>query len=288
MVRTGLLFSTLLLCAALRTLAAQEADGPALERLPAIEAAEPEVIEAPQPVAPAEMIDELADKPVVVAADAPKKPWSGNFDMGLNGSSGNVELFNFRFNLAAVREDDFTKLTLKSNYVRMQSEGDETGNRLFFEGRNEWKFGKSPWTWYVHNTTEYDEFRNWRTRIGLDAGLGYRLIQNDLTSLTVRGGPSVSHEFRGPTTDWVPELATGVQLDHKLTDRQKLYFQFDYFPDVRDFNEYRMNTQASWEIVLDEVNNLSLKLSAISRYDTTPDGESPDDLDYAATLLWSF
>jgi hypothetical protein len=86
----------------------------------------------------------------------------------------------------------------------------------------------------------------------------------------------------------VPELAYSIQFDHKLTELQKLMFQIDYFPDVRDVSKYRMNTQASWEIVLDKVNNLSLKLSAISRYDTTPEGDSPDDLDYAATLLWAF
>jgi putative salt-induced outer membrane protein YdiY len=170
----------------------------------------------------------------------------------------------------------------------MQSEGEETGNRLYFEGRNEWKIAESRWSIYGHQTTEYDEFRDWRTRIGMDGGLGYNLIKNDFTSLTVRGGPSVSHEFRGPSTDWTPEIATGLQLDHKLSQRQKFNFQIDYFPDVRDFNEYRINTQAAWEIVLDQINNLSLKLSAISRYDTTPSGESPDDLDYAATLLWSF
>lgn len=290
MLRVRLLLAAILLCASIAIRSTgQEPGGPALERLPAIDTpAEPEEVAAPNPVAPAEVIDELADKPVIVEAKAVKKPWSGNLDMGLNGSSGNTELFNFRFNLAANREDDFSKLTLKSNYVRMNSEGDETGNRLFFEGRNEWKLGETPWLYYVHQTTEYDEFRNWRTRIGMDTGLGYRLIKNDLTTLTVRGGPSVSHEFRGPTTDWAPELTAGLQLDHKLNDRQKLYFQVDYFPDVRDFHEYRVNTQASWEIVIDEVNNLSLKLSAISRYDTTPEGDSPDDLDYAATLLWSF
>jgi hypothetical protein len=191
--------------------------------------------------------------------------------------------------LAANREDAFTKLTLKSNYAWLSRQNQEGENRLFFEGRNEWKMAESPWNLYVHNTTEYDEFRVWRTRIGFDGGLGYALFKNEATTLTVRGGPSASREFRGPDQEWVPELATGMQLDHKLSARQKMYLQVDYFPDIRDFNEYRMNTQASWEIVLDEVNNLSLKLSAISRYDTTPDADrGPDDLDYAATLLWSF
>lgn len=276
------------------------AQDPVLERLPAVEAAlaVPEEVPAPAPnpgnPAPdnaAKQAEEVIVSETVVEAGPPPAPklWSGSFDMGLNGSSGNTEIFNFRFNLAATRETDRTKLTLKSNYIRLQSEGEETGNRLFFEGRNEWKFGDSPWSIYAHQTTEYDEFRNWRTRIGMDGGLGYNLIKNDLTTLTARFGPSVSHEFRGPTTDWVPELAFGLQAEHKISELQKLQFQIDYFPSVEDFSNYRMNTQASWEIVLDKVNNLSLKLSAISRYDSTPDdGQGPDDLDYAATLLWAF
>ena len=288
--------ATVVWCAAALGSVAQEPELQ-LERLPPLAeiVLQPEEIAAPTPQsAPSSSAfnlhaDQSAEVPVVIeAAPGLPKLWSGSFDLGLNGSNGNTELFNFRFNLAATRETDFTKLALKSNYMRMQSEGEETGNRLFFEGRNEWKIDESLWTWYVHETTEYDEFRNWRTRVGMDTGLGYNFIKNDRTALTLRFGPSVSHEFRGPAQDWVPELAYGLQLNHKISELQKLMFQIDYFPDLRDMVEYRMNTQASWEIVLDQVNNLSLKLSAISRYDTTPEGDSPDDLDYAATLLWSF
>ena len=270
--------------------------GPLFERLPPLDVEHQAAEEVPRPdpqVAPnlaePHFSGPVVEAPVVVeVAPAPPKLWSGSFDLGLNGSNGNTELFNFRFNLAAIRETDAAKLTLKSNYVRLQSEGEEVGNRLFFEGRNEWKFADTPWSIFVHETTEYDEFRNWRTRVGMDTGLGYSFIKNDFTSLTLRFGPSTSHEFRGPATDWVPELTYGIQLEHKLSQLQKLFFQIDYFPDLRDVVEYRMNTQASWEIVIDQVNSLSLKLSAISRYDTTPEGDSPDDLDYAATLLWAF
>jgi len=34
--------------------------------------------------------------------------------------------------------------------------------------------------------------------------------------------------------------------------------------------------------------NLSLKLSVLDRYDSTPHEAKPNDMDYAATLLWSF
>ena len=56
----------------------------------------------------------------------------------------------------------------------------------------------------------------------------------------------------------------------------------------RDVSDYRITTQIAWEIVIDEVNNLSLKISALDRYDSTPSGGTPNALDYAATLLWSF
>lgn len=254
--------------------------------------ATPAAVLQPPPLVPASTtVEELADSDDVVSAAAAPSPklWSGSFDLGLNGSSGNTDAFNFRFNLAAIRETDANKLTLKSNYVRLQTDGEESGNRLFFEGRHELKIGDSPWSLYAHQTTEYDEFRDWRTRIGVDGGLGYAFLKNDSTTLTARFGPSVSHQFYGSDTDWVPELAHGLQIDHQLSKRQKLFFQVDYFPAVRDFNEYRINAQASWSIVLDEVNNLSLKLSAIDRYDSTPDpGMGYSDLDYAVTLLWSF
>jgi hypothetical protein len=49
-----------------------------------------------------------------------------------------------------------------------------------------------------------------------------------------------------------------------------------------------MNSKADWEVVLDEVAHLSLKFSVIDRYDSTPNGKKPNDLDYSTVLLWAF
>ena len=40
--------------------------------------------------------------------------------------------------------------------------------------------------------------------------------------------------------------------------------------------------------VLDEANNLSLKLGVIDRYDSTPSGAKYNDIDYSLLLLWAF
>ena len=45
---------------------------------------------------------------------------------------------------------------------------------------------------------------------------------------------------------------------------------------------------AGWEIALCKAWGLSLKLSVIDRYDSTPQGARPNDLDYSTLLIWVF
>jgi hypothetical protein len=41
-------------------------------------------------------------------------------------------------------------------------------------------------------------------------------------------------------------------------------------------------------MALSKVWGLSLKLSVIDRYDSTPQGARPNDLDYSTLLIWVF
>ena len=91
-----------------------------------------------------------------------------------------------------------------------------------------------------------------------------------------------------PNEDFVPEAVFGLEFDHKLNERQKFSASSEYSPDVTDFLDYRLKSKASWEVLLDEATNLSLKVSILDRYDSTPNGKKANDLDYTLTLLWSF
>jgi len=264
---------------------------------PAIPAEEPAGEEEPTPPS-SDIVDEALEEMEAVDAQLamesdealppPPKIWSGNFDMGLNGSEGNSKLFNLRFNVLGERKTEEMLLTLRLNYVNTEAQSTETANRLFFDGRNEWLCPGSPWSYYVHETTEYDEFRAYNVRVALDAGTSYQFLDSETSSLKLRFGPSTSREIGGPADEWVPELAFGSLLEHQLTERQKIIGSIDYFPDVTNFNSFRVNSQAAWQITIDQVNNLSLKLSLVDRYDSTPNGVLPNDLDYAVTLVWSF
>jgi putative salt-induced outer membrane protein YdiY len=234
---------------------------------------------------------EAVDEQLAMEAETLPKPpkiWSGNFDLGLNGSEGNSNQFNFRFNVLGERKTADTQLTLRLNYVKTEAQSTETANRLFFDGRNEWLCVGSPWSYYLHETTEYDEFRTYDFRVAMDAGVSYQFLDSDKSSLKGRFGPSTSREVGGTDDEWVPELAFGTQFEHALNDRHQIVTSIDYFPDVTDFNSFRVNSQASWQVTVDQANNLSVKFSVVDRYDSTPNGVFPNDLDYAVTLVYSF
>jgi putative salt-induced outer membrane protein YdiY len=231
--------------------------------------------------------DELV-LPVAPPAPPPPKLWEGSFELGFNGTQGNSETTNFRLGASGKRKTDDDELTLSLIYTKSTADGRETANRAFGEGRNEWFYDDSPWTLYVHGTGEYDEFKAFDLRLTADAGLGYNFIKNDGTTLVGRFGPGVSQEIGGPDDSLVPEAVLGIEFEHKLSQRQKLLAEATWYPALDDFGDYRLTSKAGWELLIDAEMNLSLQLNVSDRYDSTPNGAKPNDLDYALLLIWKF
>lgn len=244
-----------------------------------------------EPLPPAEQAATVAPAdPVLVAPEPEPRPrlWSGSFELGLDGSEGNSTRFNIRSGVDAKRKTDQDVLSLDLDYRKNTKESEETAHRAFFDWRYEWLFEDSPWTWFGHGTVDYDEFQAFDLRVAIDAGLGYEFVDTEATSFLARCGGGWSREIGGPDDDYVPEAVFGLDFEHQLSKRHKLTATVDYTPDVTDPRDFRMKSKAAWEMLLDAEMNLSLKLSALDRYDSTPHGAKPNDVDYSITLLWKF
>ena len=241
----------------------------------------------------------LADPPVDVAQPGvehfvrepqlePVELWEGSFELGVNGTEGNTQTLNFRLGLDAKRETDTNVLDLDLDYRKDSNDGLETANRAFFDWRWKLRRAGSRWSPFVHGTVDYDEFQAFDARISVDGGMAYRLIDWETTSLEARAGGGFSREIGGPDDRYVPEAVFGLAFEHQVSKRQKLSLTAEYAPDVEDFGNYRLNTGANWEMLIDEEMGLSLKLGVLDRYDSTPNGVKPNDLDYSIVLLWRF
>ena len=230
----------------------------------------------------------FAPVPLVEDDPPPLKLWQGGVELGLNGASGNNESFNFHFGANARRRSLLNAFTFQLDYFRQSQQNQDTANRIFNDWRLEHFFLASPWTCYVHGTFEYDPFAAYKSRLMTDAGLGYRFVETDRTSLIVRSGVGVAREIGGPNNEFTPEAVFGMDFQHRIGIRHRLVGIVEYIPEITDFAHYRINSQAAWEYLLDQGLNLSLKLGALDRYNSTPYGKKPNDLNYGAVLLWKF
>lgn len=218
-------------------------------------------------------------------------PWSGwvnSVEFGLNGSDGNSQTTSIQTGADLQRITDLYTFAIDLDYQRTQASGLETQNNGRLNVDYDRLLGDSSWSAFSKLGLEYDEFKAFDLRLNLNAGLGYYWLRNDTSTLVTRFGAGASREFGGPNNDWVPEAMFGYEASHQLTERQKLKGKLEYFPEWGDFNNYRLVSDVSWEILLDGVDNLSLKLAATNRYDSTPEGAKPNDLFYSALLLWKF
>jgi putative salt-induced outer membrane protein YdiY len=249
---------------------------------------QPEVV-APGPAAPANEGKVILEEPGWhVWSPAFWDPWEGSVELGMNGTEGNSETFNVRFGMTAKHKTPTFVQTLQITSIQKSADGIVTANTALVDGRLEWPMPESRWNYFIHGLWEYDEFKAFHYRVSGDTGLGYEFIQTDVTTLMGRSGVSVSHEVGGPENMWNPELLLGGELKHKFNPTHSISGKVDYYPTVTDWSNFRLNSQASWEIALSAAWGLSLKFSVIDRYDSTPEGARPNDLDYSTLLLWTF
>lgn len=257
------------------------------------------LLEPPPPLEPQMPPTVFEQAPVEVPADAmpawyypwtwiPRDGWENSAELGINGSDGNAQSFSFQTGARFKRKTDANLFDLRMSYNRTKANGVETQNNALVFADFERFLGESRWTYFLKNGLEYDEFKAFDLRYNINSGLGYSFFRTDDLTVTGRLGAGASREFGGPSNDWVAEALFGLDYEHQLNSRHKWIAKVDYFPEWGDFANYRLISDVAWEYLIDENGDLSLKLGAVDRYDSTPNGAKPNDINYSALLLYKF
>jgi hypothetical protein len=213
-------------------------------------------------------------------------PWETSIEFGLNGSSGTSDSLSIRAGGHVLRESRFSKLDLETTYNRTTDGGSATQNNAQFDVRNDWLLHEeSPWTLYATGNVFYDEFQAFDLQTSANTGVGYRFIHGPTLDLIARFGGGASREFGGPDDRWVPESLLGAEYTQRVATLHKVSAKVDYYPEWEEIGEFRLIAEAGWEIALVQPSNVSLKLSATDRYDSTPSGARPHLVNYSVLLL---
>ncbi|TWU47447.1 hypothetical protein Poly51_52470 [Rubripirellula tenax] len=216
------------------------------------------------------------------------KGWDSNAEFGIDGSGGNAETLALQTGLELKRKTDISTFTIDVDYRQASSRDTTIEDNGRFNLDYDRLLGDTNWSLFGKFGLEWDKFKAFDLRINTNAGLGYHWIRTDTATLVTRFGAGASKEIGSPDDAWSPEAVFGIEAERQLTDRQKLKGKVDYFPAWDDFNNYRLVADASWEMLLDGSDNLSLKLAATDRYDSTPQGARPNDIYYSLLLLYKF
>lgn len=222
-------------------------------------------------------------------ADIPEPPmWERSLDFGLTGSTGNTVEQDINIAFKAHKATDTSTNDFVATYRLSTSDNEETDNRFYATGRRTWLFTDSKWGIFAQGSADFDRFKAWDQRITGHGGLSYRVFQNDKTFFEARagvGGVWTSGNDFDTETD--PEGIIGLALRHKFNDKWSLKAGAQYFPNLKETNEYRYQYDVTLEYALSD--SWSFKAGIEDFFDSSPDpGDKSDDFYYSFKLAWKF
>ncbi len=214
--------------------------------------------------------------------------WNSHAEFGLDGSSGNSETLAMQTGLEMKRQTDVYTLFVDIDYRQASNKHVLTEDNGRLNMDYDQLVAESKWSGFGKLGLEWDRFKSFDLRLNLNSGVGYHWIREAQSTLVTRFGAGASKEIGAPIDRWIAEAVFGIEAERQLNSRQKLKGRVDYFPAWEDFSNYRVVTDLAWEILLNDRENLSLKLAATDRYDSTPQGARPNDVYYSMLLLYKF
>ena len=217
----------------------------------------------------------------------PPPLWSGSADLGLNGATGNAELFNLRTGFAAARKTADNALTSDFLYTYTRTDGVTSVQQALFNARDELLYAGTPWSVFASTLVEYDELRAYKFKVGVYGGVGYTVADTADVGLKLRAGAGAVREVggNGLASRWVPELLFGEDFRYRFSDTDSFVSSVDFYPRVDDFSQFRVRAKAAYEHVISPANGMLVRLGAQDRYDSNPGNASKkNDLTYFATF----
>lgn len=222
----------------------------------------------------------------------PKDFWTGwttNVELGLNGSTGNTERFNVRAGLETERLTDRMESRASLTYTLGTEEGSTTEEKFRAAVRNDWLVPASRWRYFAKASADYDDMQDYDWLLAASAGVGYEFIDTDDLLLIGRVGAGLSKKIGGDDNRLRPEGLIGGDFEYQITERSKVFATADWYPDLGDWPQYRATASGGYEVMVDPELNLSLRLGAEMKYDSSPgEGFHRADVDYFAVLVWTF
>lgn len=213
----------------------------------------------------------------------PPKLWKGSFEAGASGATGNSEVLNVRVFSEANRKTETNLLHADLTYLLGKQEGRTIQNTAIANLRDEILFPGTPWSIYGMTFYDYDEFRDYKTILGIYGGLAYAVSDTEELLFKLRGGFGTLYKTGGRNDDvWEPSLNLGYDFRWRIGERSALISTLDYYPSLENgFSDFLLRLRVAYEVTVDPVTGMFFRVGIFERYDSSPGpGVQRSDLNY--------
>ena len=112
---------------------------------------------------------------------------------------------------------------------------------------------------------------------------------NEEFTLTLRLGSGFRKEFQSNNDHLIPEGLLGVGVNWVVSDKQTLTASTTWYPDYDDVSNYRLVTNASWNLQMSNIENIQFSIGFHHEYNSQVDaGVDNSDLQLTAGINYSF
>jgi opacity protein-like surface antigen len=214
-------------------------------------------------------------------------PWSGGIDLGISGSQGSADTLKLWTGLELKYDDPDYFGFLKALYVLNQANSGQLENKGFLLTRHELPADMGLAV-YGQASLEYDASQVIDLRFASHSGLSYAVVQDGTQVFKVRAGAGVEKPWGGASDTWTWEAQVGLDYEYRLSERSRITVIGDLYPAFEDFANYRARVWATLDILIDPKYNAYLRLGALDRYNSRPDGSPRNNVDYYLGLMFGF
>jgi putative salt-induced outer membrane protein YdiY len=227
------------------------------------------VLAAAAAIAPAASAQTTAAQTPAAAAPAPTPAWTGSAGLGFSMNRGNTATTNLNVTFDATsdtKKKDAWKF--KSVYMRDKTDGSLSADRLVFDGRYERTISKR---WYGFAALGFleDEFKQIDYLWAPTAGIGYKLVATDTTTLNTDAGLGVKIE-KNPGSDATTDMGVtlGDKFAHKLSKDSALTQSFNALWKADEFADGVYTFSAGVAAALTK--KIAVKVDLLDAYITRP------------------
>ena len=220
-------------------------------------------------------------------AQANKSPWESSAALGFTLTRGNSSTLLFTGNLLTSRKQGNNEISLGADATYGANSGVTTAQAFRGFGQYNRLFSDRAYG-LLRAEGLYDKIAAVQPRVTISAGLGYYFVKNDRTKLSGEVGPSLVYERQASgVSKTYMALRVAERLDHKISDKTKLWQSAEFLPQVDNFNNYILNFEAGLETEL--YKNLALRTYVQDSYHKIPaPGRQRNDLKFVTAIAYKF